>query len=61
MMADHAGYLNRRDFVKLLGPGVYILFSVEDFLLGQQPGRGFGGYPEDFNAYRRQNRIIRYR
>lgn len=53
MMADRAGYLNRREFVKLLGPGVYILFSVDDILLGQQPGRGFGRYPEDFNAYLR--------
>jgi nicotinate dehydrogenase subunit B len=43
---------NRREFIKLLGPGLYFLFSVEDLLFGQQP-RGAGGYPEDFNAYMR--------
>jgi isoquinoline 1-oxidoreductase len=37
--------------MKLLGPGLYILFSAEDFIFSQQPGAG--GYPEDFNAYLR--------
>ncbi len=53
MMTDSAGNLNRREFIKLLGPGIYLLFSVEDLLLAQQPRRGFGSYPEDFNAYLR--------
>ena len=43
--------LNRREFIKLAGPGLYFLFSVEDLVFGQQ---GFGrAYPEDFNAYLR--------
>jgi len=46
-------FLNRREFVKLLGPGIYLLFSVEDFLFGQQPRGAGGGYPDDFNAYLR--------
>jgi len=41
--------LPRREFVRLLGPGLYFLFTMEDWLFGQQ-GRG-AGYPEDFNAY----------
>ncbi len=53
-MSDYENFLSRREFVKLLGPGIYFLFSVEDHLLGQQPSRsGPGGYPEDFNAYLR--------
>jgi nicotinate dehydrogenase subunit B len=45
--------LPRRDFMKLLGPGLYFLFSINDCLGGMQP-RGMGGnYPEDFNAYLR--------
>ncbi len=43
--------LDRREFVKLLGPGIYFLFSIDDFVLGQQPGARIGGYPDDFNAY----------
>jgi nicotinate dehydrogenase subunit B len=47
-------FMNRREFAKLLGPGLYLLFSVEDFLWGQQSFRGAaGGYPDDFNAYLR--------
>jgi isoquinoline 1-oxidoreductase len=37
--------------MKLFGPGLYILFSAEDFIFSQQPGAG--KYPEDFNAYLR--------
>jgi nicotinate dehydrogenase subunit B len=44
--------LPRRDFLKLLGPGVYILFSVDEFVLCQQSRRA-GSYPDDFNAYLR--------
>ncbi|NLT68770.1 MAG: xanthine dehydrogenase family protein molybdopterin-binding subunit [Acidobacteria bacterium] len=52
-MTEHAGFLTRREFVKILGPGLYILVSAQDFLSGQAP-KGFGrGYPEDFNAYLR--------
>lgn len=42
--------LNRRDFLKLLGGGVTILFTVGEAGLAQQRGRE---YPEDFNAYLR--------
>ncbi len=45
--------MQRREFMKLLGPGLYFLFSVEDFLFGQQPRSMTGGYPSDFNAYLR--------
>jgi nicotinate dehydrogenase subunit B len=51
-MTNHEELMHRREFIKLLGPGIYFLFSVDDFLLGQMP-RGAGGYPEDFNAYLR--------
>jgi nicotinate dehydrogenase subunit B len=44
---------NRREFIKLLGPGFYFLFSMDDLILAQQPGGRMGGYPEDFNAYLR--------
>jgi nicotinate dehydrogenase subunit B len=44
--------LRRREFVKLLGPGVYFLFSVRDLVLAQQRGVA-GSYPDDFNAYLR--------
>ena len=43
--------LQRREFLKLLGPGIYLLFSMDDLLLGQQPRSTAGSYPEDFNAY----------
>jgi nicotinate dehydrogenase subunit B len=48
-----AAIIGRREFLKLMGPGLYVLFSIEDsFLLGQE-GRGGRGYPDDFNAYLR--------
>ena len=47
------GTLDRRDFIKILGPGLYLLFSIDDLLQAQQPGGGAGGYPTDFNAYLR--------
>jgi nicotinate dehydrogenase subunit B len=53
-MPNDQAFMNRREFVKLLGPGIYLLFSVEDLLPGQQfRGAGGGGYPDDFNAYLR--------
>ena len=51
-MKDPGEFLDRREFVKLLGPGLYILFLAED-ILSQQPGGRAGSYPEDFNAYLR--------
>jgi nicotinate dehydrogenase subunit B len=47
-------HLERRDFVKLMGAGIYILFSTEEALFSQMPGNRAGsGYPDDFNAYLR--------
>jgi len=44
--------LNRRDFLKCLGGGIIILFTIADpsILEAQRRGRG---YPDDFNAYLR--------
>jgi nicotinate dehydrogenase subunit B len=53
MITGYEEGLDRREFIKLLGPGIYILFSVDDFLLGQEFRGAFRGYPEDFNAYLR--------
>jgi len=51
------GSLGRRDFMKLLGGGIIIAFSVGDAeaLLQEQARRQGGGmgYPADFNAYLR--------
>ena len=44
--------LPRRDFLKLLGPGLYIIASADALLVGQPFSRP-RGYPEDFNAYLR--------
>jgi len=52
-METQSELLDRREFVKILGPGLYFLFSLDDFLLGQQPGGRMGGYPTDLNAYLR--------
>ncbi|MBZ5497998.1 MAG: molybdopterin-dependent oxidoreductase [Acidobacteriia bacterium] len=43
--------LNRREFLKVLGPGVYIFFCLEDLLAFPQGRGGGSSYPEDFNAY----------
>lgn len=43
---------NRRDFLRLLGGGVTILFTVGETGLAQTRG-GSREYPEDFNAYLR--------
>lgn len=45
--------LARRDFLKLLGPGIYIFFALEELFPFAQEQRGGRGYPEDFNAYLR--------
>jgi len=44
--------LDRREFMRLLGPGIFVFFSWEDpWALEQQ--RGQRDYPDDFNAYLR--------
>jgi len=46
---------DRRGFLKGVGGGIAILFTIGDAALveAQQRGRGGRGYPEDFNAYLR--------
>jgi len=41
--------LDRREFMKLLGPGIFVFFSLEQDAFEQAGGQR--GYPEDFNAY----------
>jgi nicotinate dehydrogenase subunit B len=53
MIPRQVGVIQRREFIKLLGPGLYFFFSAGDFLSGQQAGGFGGGYPADFNAYLR--------
>jgi nicotinate dehydrogenase subunit B len=53
MMTGKVDFLNRREFIKILGPGLYFLFYVDSLLQGQEPRGAFRGYPEDFNAYLR--------
>jgi nicotinate dehydrogenase subunit B len=50
-MSSQDDSMLRREFIKLLGPGLYLLFSVDDFLQAQQQRSVAGSYPEDFNAY----------
>ena len=52
-MNETGNPMQRREFMKLLGPGVYILFSTGQCLFGQQRGFQFRQYPDDFNAYLR--------
>jgi isoquinoline 1-oxidoreductase len=52
-MNNQADLLQRREFIKLLGPGLYLLFSVDELLLAQQAGSYAGRYPDDFNVYLR--------
>ncbi|MBN2339088.1 MAG: xanthine dehydrogenase family protein molybdopterin-binding subunit [Acidobacteria bacterium] len=52
MQEDVSRPLPRRDFLKLLGPGLYIIASADGLLVGQPFSRP-RGYPEDFNAYLR--------
>ncbi|MGD2246171.1 MAG: molybdopterin-dependent oxidoreductase [Candidatus Aminicenantes bacterium] len=44
--------LDRREFLKLFGGGIVILFTVGEPFAFQERRRG-SGYPEDFNAYLR--------
>jgi nicotinate dehydrogenase subunit B len=45
--------LNRRDFIKITGAGIFVFFTVGDIDVFAQR-RGFGSnYPTDFNAYLR--------
>ncbi len=53
MITSNDEFLNRREFAKLLGAGIYFLFSIDELLLAQQPGGPVGRYPDDFNAYLR--------
>jgi len=52
-MNEYGMPIQRRDFMKLLGSGIYILFSTADFMFGQRSGFQFRQYPDDFNAYLR--------
>ena len=45
--------LNRREFLKVAGGGVFILFWVDDLGALAQEGGGQRAYPDDFNAYLR--------
>jgi len=47
-----AGTLNRREFLRLLGGGITVLFPVREAVASAQRG-GSREYPEDFNAYLR--------
>jgi nicotinate dehydrogenase subunit B len=52
MREDRESALDRRDFIKLLGGGIIVLFSADlSDLLGQEARTS--GYPTDFNAYLR--------
>lgn len=49
-------FLNRREFIKLVGGGIFIFFTPGEpwSMLQEAQRRGFNrGYPEDFNAYLR--------
>jgi nicotinate dehydrogenase subunit B len=45
--------MDRREFLKAAGSGVFVLFSVDDLGALGQEGRGQRSYPDDFNAYLR--------
>ncbi len=46
--------MDRREFLKVLGPGIYIFFSIDELFPFEQESRGSGrAYPEDLNAYLR--------
>jgi len=52
-MTNFGNCLQRREFMKILGSGIYILFSTREFLLGQTRSFRSRQYPDDFNAYLR--------
>src|ERR1039458_9764737 len=43
--------IERRDFIKLLGGGIFILFTVSDWQELAAQGQGGPSYPSEFNAY----------
>src|SRR5512144_1328838 len=43
--------VERRDFIKMMGGGIFILFTVNDWPELAAQGRGGPSYPSDFNAY----------
>ncbi len=45
--------LERRDFIKIMGGGIFILFTANDWPELVAQGRGGPSYPSDFNAYLR--------
>lgn len=49
---EHNFTLDRREFIKLVGGGIFIFFSTGDPFALQERRQG-RGYPEDFNAYLR--------
>ncbi len=44
--------LDRREFLQVLGSGIFVFFTLED-IEAWEAQRGQQGYPEDFNAYLR--------
>jgi len=45
--------MERRAFLKLAGPGVFVLFSIDGLSSLEQERGGQRSYPDDFNAYLR--------
>ena len=45
--------LNRRDFIKITGGGIFVFFTVGSIDVLAQPGGFSRDYPTDFNAYLR--------
>ena len=45
--------VNRRDFLKIAGSGIFVFFTLGDALLLQQEGLGREPLPNDFNAFLR--------
>ncbi len=50
---DESHVLERRDFIKMMGGGIFVLFTVNDWPEVAAQGRGGPSYPSDFNAYLR--------
>jgi len=45
--------LDRREFMKLVGSGIFVFFAVDDPFALEEAQRGQRSYPDDFNAYLR--------
>jgi hypothetical protein len=45
--------VDRRDFLKAAGCGVFVLFSVDGLAAPAADAQGQRSYPDDFNAYLR--------